>query len=280
MEHSLGQFTEIANRVWTAVAQPCAVNIGVVAGEHGALVVDTGSCPEQGRAIRDAAQRIAGVPVVGVVVTHAHHDHAYGLAGFDGVASYAHATAAAALASLDAASTAELAGRGLAASDLAVPTDTFNLAKAVDLGGRVVELVHYGPGHTAGDVVALVPDARTLFAGDLVENPTPYAGAESDLQGWPKALDGLLGLFRDAWTVVPGHGDVTDREFVMMQRGTLAGLYLQLEWQFMTGARPADVVQRLESDYPIESFRDAIAPLYDRLKATGKIGRPQLPVIS
>lgn len=280
MEHSLGQFTEIADRVWTAVAQPCAVNVGVIAGQQGALVVDTGSCSEQGRAIRQAAEQIAGVPVIGVVVTHAHHDHAFGLAGFDGLPLYAHAYTAAQLADHSTAHIEELAARGLQPSDLRTPTEVFNLAKTVDLGGRFVELVHYGPGHTPGDVVVLVPDAHALFAGDLVENPAPYAGIESDLQGWPKALDGLLGLFRDEWTVVPGHGDVTDREFVMMQRGTLAGLYLQLEWQFMTGARPADVAERLESDYPLDNIRDAIAPLYDRLKATGKIGRPRLPVIS
>ena len=50
-----------------------------------------------------------------------------------------------------------------------LPTETFSSARAVDLGDRMVELVHPGRGHTAGDLVLRVPDADLVFAGDLVE---------------------------------------------------------------------------------------------------------------
>ena len=48
-----------------AVAQPEAVNIGLVVGTTGALLVDTGSSPRQGADIRAAAQAVAGdVPLM------------------------------------------------------------------------------------------------------------------------------------------------------------------------------------------------------------------------
>ena len=50
------------------------------------------------------------------------------------------------------------------------PADrTFSSAVALDLGDRLVELVHPGRGHTGGDLVVRVPDADVLLAGDLVE---------------------------------------------------------------------------------------------------------------
>ncbi len=279
MEFSLSEFAPIADRVWRAVAQPENVTIGVIAGDAGALVFDTGSTPAQGRAIREAAERVAGVPVVAAVASHHHVDHLFGLQAFADVATYGHTSVAASLDSNEALPD-ELARLGLTRDDLALPNRSFNLARTVDLGGRHVELVHFGPGHTPGDVLAIVPDARVVFAGDLVEEAgPPQVSAESSLAGWPKALDGLLAMFRHPWLIVPGHGEPVDREFVMIQRGTLAGIYLQLEYLFAQGALPDEALARGEWDYPIESFSDAVPGLYADLKARGKIGRPQLPVI-
>ena len=50
------------------------------------------------------------------------------------------------------------------------PTMTFPDQISVWLGRREVRIMHIGRGHTAGDVIAVVPDAGVVFAGDLVEN--------------------------------------------------------------------------------------------------------------
>ena len=57
----------------------------------------------------------------------------------------------------------------VAATEVVVPERTFSSAIALDLGDRLVELVHPGRGHTAGDLVVRVPDADVVLAGDLVE---------------------------------------------------------------------------------------------------------------
>ena len=54
MEFSLSEFEPVGDRVHVAVAEPEGVNVGLVVGSTGALLVDTGSSPEQGRAIRQA----------------------------------------------------------------------------------------------------------------------------------------------------------------------------------------------------------------------------------
>lgn len=51
------------------------------------------------------------------------------------------------------------------------PTQTFSDRHTIDLGGNRGELVleFCGRGHTAGDIVAWLPEQKILFAGDLVE---------------------------------------------------------------------------------------------------------------
>ena len=82
------------------------------------------------------------------------------------------------------------------------------------IGGKNVELYHYGRAHTNGDVVVLFPADRTLAAGDIFTfgDATPqlidYAGGGSAKE-WPKTLEAALKLDFD--TVVPGHGNVTTK---------------------------------------------------------------------
>ena len=105
-----------------------------------------------------------------------------------------------------------------------VPDQTFASVSLIDLGDRAVELVHPGRGHTDGDVVAHVPDADLLFAGDLVEeSPEPHGsvpafGTDSFPLEWAPTLDLVVGLLTDASTVVPGHGAPVGRDFVTDQR--------------------------------------------------------------
>jgi len=86
-----------------------------------------------------------------------------------------------------------------------VPDLTFDQALTIDVGGRVVQVLHLGRGNTAGDAVVWLPAERILATGDLVDTPVPYIGS-----GYPldqiKTLDRLIAL--DAAIMIPGHGDV------------------------------------------------------------------------
>jgi len=95
---------------------------------------------------------------------------------------------------------------------------TFTIDMALDLGGRHIELIHLGRGHTDSDVVVLVDDV--VVAGDLVEQGAPPSFGDSFPRDWVATLDVLVGRINGV--VVPGHGDVVDRSFVLGQRDEIA----------------------------------------------------------
>ncbi len=94
------------------------------------------------------------------------------------------------------------------------PTMTFDGRAHLHVGGKDVELYHFGRAHTNGDVVVLFPAQRTLAAGDMftygddVPELVDYPGGGSAKE-WTSTLDSALQL--DFNNVVPGHGNVTSK---------------------------------------------------------------------
>jgi cyclase len=86
-----------------------------------------------------------------------------------------------------------------------LPTLAFDAELELDLGNRVVRLLHLGRGNTDGDAVVHVPDARVVATGDLLAHPVPYlaGGHPSELVRALKAIDTM-----DVAIIVPGHGAV------------------------------------------------------------------------
>ncbi len=221
VDFSLGVWQPVAPGVFRAVAEPETVNLGLIVGDHSALLVDTGSSPNQGRVVRESISAVTDRPLVGVVVTHWHFDHAFGLAAFVNVSTIGHESVRGRLESPE--SAAEAVRLGVEPVALAAPTREIVVAMGVDLGGRRVEIAHLGEGHTGGDLVVVVPDADVIFAGDLIESAGPPSfGPDSKPDAWAGTLDGVIGLMTAATVLVPGHGEPVDREFVFEQRGRIA----------------------------------------------------------
>jgi glyoxylase-like metal-dependent hydrolase (beta-lactamase superfamily II) len=87
---------------------------------------------------------------------------------------------------------------------LSWPTTTFPDQISVWLGRREVRVMHIGRGHTAGDVIAIVPDAGVVFSGDLVEYRSACYGGDAQFADWLATLDHLAEL--QAAALVPGRG--------------------------------------------------------------------------
>jgi cyclase len=99
---------------------------------------------------------------------------------------------------------------------ISAATRTFEREMALDVGGREVRLIEVGPAHTRGDLIAHVPDAKTIFAGDILfagATPVMWAGPA---QNWIAALDKILEM--DVDVIVPGHGPVCGKEVVYQAR--------------------------------------------------------------
>jgi glyoxylase-like metal-dependent hydrolase (beta-lactamase superfamily II) len=218
---ALGPWREVRSGLYVALAEPESVNLGLIVGSRGALLVDTGTTPAQGRALRASLIAVTDVPLTAVVVTHWHYDHAFGLAAFADVPRIAHESVRFRLSSAEAA--AEARRLGLDPQELGQPSVEIAVATAFDLGHRRVEIAHLGRGHTDGDLLVVVPDADAVFAGDLLESAGPPSfGPDSVPDEWPATLDGLIGLMTATTLAVPGHGEPVGREFVFEQRGRIA----------------------------------------------------------
>ena len=206
-------FTEIADRVWVARYEWFDVNVTVVGGADGLLVVDTHASGLAARTVVDDVRRLGAGEVRAVVNTHEHFDHTFGNAAFraayGAVPIHAHETAAER--TVAAGRTDQGAVRrggeprrpaprgGPGDRDRAARTRRSPPRVVLDLGDRLVELVHPGRGHTAGDLVVRVPDADVLLAGDLVEESmvrqgVPGFGDDCYPMEWPLSLDIVLGL--------------------------------------------------------------------------------------
>jgi glyoxylase-like metal-dependent hydrolase (beta-lactamase superfamily II) len=237
----LSPWQELAPSVWRAVAEPDAVNLVLVAGSERALLVDTGSSPEQGRTVRAAAAEVIAVPLEVVVVTHAHDDHLRGLPAFDDLVTVGH-------------------------EDVPGPHRSIVLATAFDLGGRRVEVIHLGRGHTSGDLVVVVPDADLVVVGDLVESAAPPSlGPDSFLQEWPVTVDGVIGLMTGETRAVPGHGDPVDRPYVYEQRGRLASIAGEVRRLAESGVSAADAAEQGSWAYPVATLAPGLEAAFAQL---------------
>ncbi len=105
------------------------------------------------------------------------------------------------------------------------PTVTFRDALDLHLGGRDIRLWHPGLGHTDSDIVVLVDDV--VVAGDLVEEGAPPSFGDSFPRAWVETLGLLAGTI--SGTVVPGHGDIVDKAFVLTQRDEIAAAIAHLD---------------------------------------------------
>jgi len=222
-----------------------------------------------------------------VANTHEHFDHTFGngtfLAAYGAVPVHAHEVAAAntvasgeRIKALYEADLDDPHRDEVLATEIVAADTTFSSAVALDLGDRLVELVHPGRGHTSGDLVVRVPDADVVLAGDLVEESgPPNLGGDSYPMDWPLSLDIVLGLLTPSSVVVPGHGAPVDREFVEEQRNTIGIVAETIRDLATRGVPLADALDAADWPYPREHLADAVPRGYEHLPRSQK----RLPLV-
>ncbi len=211
-------------------------NAGLIVGDGASMLVDTLFDLKLTAEMLASMQPLTDfAPIATLVNTHANGDHCYGNELVDAPeiiasAATAHEMAEVPPSMLAALNKAEgevgaLFRHFFGAFDfdgitVRMPTRTFEGRLELDVAGRVVELIEVGPAHTRGDTIAYVPDAQTVFTGDILfidGTPIVWAGP---LSNWVAACDLMLGL--DVDTVVPGHGPVTDKAGIVAVRDYLS----------------------------------------------------------
>jgi glyoxylase-like metal-dependent hydrolase (beta-lactamase superfamily II) len=137
------------------------------------------------------------------------------------------------------------------------PNVTLDDTVRLYLGGKRVEVHHFGRAHTDGDVVAYFPDHRAVAMGDMftVGDGLPplvdYPGGGSTRE-WPRSLEGALAL--DFETAIPGHGKPATKEDLRKYRDNLTMLGRRVHEMLTKNAPRAEVEKELRSRFGFQDF--------------------------
>lgn len=120
----------------------------------------------------------------------------------------------------------------------------------ITLGGETVRLLHFGPGHTSGDLVAVFEKAKVVQTGDLFFNGMPaYIDVEdgSDTGNWINTIETLCEKYPD-YKIIPGHGNVTTIKDWLVFAEYLKYLRKQVTAAIMAGKTREQAVESIKID--------------------------------
>ncbi len=189
-------------------------NAGFVIGDDGVLVVDAFLYPDATKALVGEIRRLTPKPIRYVVNTHYHADHTGGdqVLRDAGAVIIAHKNVRGWVRTNNInlfgdRITPEIKAR---IETLPLPDVTTDKDLVVWLGSRKV-VVRTVLGHTGGDLIVAVPDAKVLFAGDMLWRKVAPNLIDGSVSQWV-ATDGDFAAMPDAaqTVYVPGHGDVAN----------------------------------------------------------------------
>jgi glyoxylase-like metal-dependent hydrolase (beta-lactamase superfamily II) len=212
---------KLAEGLW-ATPTPGGANVGWFTLGDDVIAVDAGATPDVGRALVDEIQKTTGKKPRYLVVTHAHRDHAGGVAAFAAAGAQIIGSEKAApgiLAVLDAAAreastTAKAPARSAPVRSAPAAMVMTVAERSLFVGSplRRAEIYYLGPGHTQGDLIVVLPTDGVLFSGDLAGTGVlPFLrSADVDPRGWERILQRLAALKIEK--MVPGHGVIGPRE--------------------------------------------------------------------
>jgi cyclase len=192
-------------------SRPPVDNSGFIVGEKGVLVIDAHFNGRMARKIQAAVREVTDKPILYLVNTNFHGDHTFGNHAFPrDTTIVAHRKTAEIMRRFDEEKQFLL---GTVKNDqtvygdavLRLPDLTFDDRLTIDLGGRVVEIHHFGHGNTPGDTVVYEPTTRTAWTGNLVlgNGTIPWA-LDGDMPAYLETI-GRFAARLDVATIISGH---------------------------------------------------------------------------
>jgi cyclase len=180
-------------------------NSGVIVGSTGVIVVDAKTSAAGGKELLDDIAKITPKPVTTVFLTHSDGDHVNGLASFPaGVKVIAQENCKKEMETALAAG-----GRGAPPADH-MPSQVVKEKETLTIDGVKLELHHWAPAHTSGDLIVYLPAEKIVFTGDIISTtlPDPLIHLEKNgsSEGWVTTVKGIVALDSDQF--VEGHGDL------------------------------------------------------------------------
>lgn len=204
-------FTEVGKDLWafTAEGDP---NTGVIIGEDGVMIVDAQATPRLANKVVEKIRTVTDKPIRYVVLTHYHAVRVLGASAYGAEQIFMSEKARAMVAERgkeDWDSEFQRFPRLFQGHEsipgLTWPTMTFSDRMSVYMGRRRVDLMFLGRAHTAGDIVAWVPDEEVMFTGDIVEYHSACYCGDGHFEDWGGTLDAVRAYAPQS--IAPGRGD-------------------------------------------------------------------------
>ena len=183
-------------------------NSTIIIGKTSVIVVDAKQTEAGAKDLLAEIAKITPKPVTTAIITHSDGDHVNGLVAFPaGVKIIAHEgnkkEQEAALAA---------GGRGAPPADRLPNQVVTKNTETMTIDGVKLELYHWAPAHTSGDLIVYQPAQKIVSTGDIVvtnradDNPNIHFEKNGSTEGWLTNVKGMIGLNAD--TYVTGHGDL------------------------------------------------------------------------
>jgi quinoprotein relay system zinc metallohydrolase 2 len=186
-------------------------NLSFIIGSKGVAVIDSGGSPAVGEKLRQEIRKVTQLPILYVIQTHVHPDHAMGSAAFkqDSPVFVGHAKLANEMALRKEAylrNQAEWVGKDAKGTELIPPDLAVETTLDLDLGDRTLHLTAHPVAHSPSDLSVQDSASKILWTGDLlfIERAPSVDG---DIPSWLTVIEDLRNA--NAPRIVPGHGPVT-----------------------------------------------------------------------
>lgn len=227
-------FTEVGTDLFafTAEGDP---NTGVIVGDDCCAVFDAQATPAMAGQVIERVRAVTDKPIKYVILSHYHAVRVLGASAYQAQGIIASQETYRLVAERGQQDWDSEFGRfprlfqdAQSIPGLTWPTLAFEKEMTLFLGKREVKLMQLGPGHTSGDIVAWVPDARVMFSGDLIEYHSACYCGDAHLRAWPHTLNAIRDF--DPKSVAPGRGEALNRrqtvlEALAMTRDFVSTLY-------------------------------------------------------
>ena len=223
--------TKLSDNVYMLVGS--GGNIGISAGDDGVFIIDDQFAQLTPKII-DAIKAISDKPLQFLVNTHYHGDHTGGNENMtkQGVKIIAHENVRKRLVD------------GESVKD-ALPIITFNDRVNVHMNGEDVNVHHVEHAHTDGDAMLYFTKSNVLHTGDTYfRNRYPYIDVKSGggIDGYINAVKKGLSLINDNTKIIPGHGEVSNKEEYQSFLIMLETLRANVQTEIDKGKTENDVV--------------------------------------
>ena len=187
-------------------------NIVVSIGETGTLIVDA-QFPEMVPRYKAKIGELGGGKIDFLINTHGHFDHADGnkVLGPEGTWIVAHENARQMMMKHITVNLVSAQRDQPAYPKEAWPVETYDRSMRLYFNGERIDLMNFGPAHTAGDTAVLFRTHNLVHMGDVYNNAGyPFIDVDNggSLNGVIEFCSNVLKELNAQSIVVPGHGPV------------------------------------------------------------------------